>query len=530
MPLGKCLMRWVGVVAAGLCLLAPSARAENSQLPKIDVYPGVSPNYSLGPRNALVIGVSTYRETASFSNLSNPIHDADEVYRVLTNAHFLVNELTDERPPAGGDWMTDRQSIKTAVYTLAETLRSRGGVGLVYFSGHALLHNGQIYLVPHDALFRYERDFYEELIPLQLFYDAFTYAGNPLNFLIVDACRDDPLPKPLENMGQLPNYPNVDAPNVIVAFSTMNGKKAGDAASAEAEMGPYASAFVKSIQPDIEQTGFFENITKYILDILAQLPPGQLPKNYGMQGPEFVFYPTVKSFNREGRIFQTALSNKDRALMQALKLHYGGGYFYKAAAEQLDHWPVDPPPLPSLSDSSGTSPLSPSSASRPAGWLQPASVSGTLHESDEERLPRMAAPKPHFDWTSRKIDLGFVVDQEPGVERLSEQSQREIEKLKRDRSTTKVSVIGYRYSGPREQAAEPLRLLMRQADVVQALGAAGFPASSIQLSNSDTDRMSDDDKVSLEVSERSLGIEAMGSPANGSGAVLATRGPRSSGF
>ena len=510
MPLGKCPMCWVGIFAAGLCLLASPARAENSPPPKIDVYPGVSPSYSLGPRNALVIGVSTYRETASFSNLSNPIHDADEVYRVLTNAHFLVNELTDERPPAGGDWMTDRQSIKTAVYTLAETLRSRGGVGLVYFSGHALLHNGQIYLVPHDALFRYERDFYEELIPLQLFYDAFTYAGNPLNFLIVDACRDDPLPKPLENMGQLPNYPNVDAPNVIVAFSTMNGKKAGDAASAEAEMGPYASAFVKSIQPDIEQTGFFENITKYILNILAQLPPGQLPKNYGMQGPEFVFYPTVKSFNREGRIFQTALSNKDRALMQALKLHYGGGYFYKAAAEQLDHWPVDPPPLPPLSDSSGTSPLSPNSASGPAAWLRPASVSRTSHESDEEQLARMAAPKPQdFDWTSRKIDLGFVADQEPGVERLSEQSQREIEKLKRDRPTTKVSVIGYRYSGPREQAAEPLRLLMRQADVVQALGAAGFPASSMQLSSSDTDKMSDDDKVSLEVSER----RAMGSPA-----------------
>ena len=36
---------------------------------------------------------------------------------------------------------------------------------------------------------------------MNLFYDAFEYAKNPLNILLIDACRDDPWEKELAEFG-----------------------------------------------------------------------------------------------------------------------------------------------------------------------------------------------------------------------------------------------------------------------------------------------------------------------------------------
>ena len=59
------------------------------------------------------------------------------------------------------------QNVKAAIYDFAEKLKFKGGVGLVYFAGHGVERDGNLYLVPYDAFLKYERDFYEELIPMR---------------------------------------------------------------------------------------------------------------------------------------------------------------------------------------------------------------------------------------------------------------------------------------------------------------------------------------------------------------------------
>jgi hypothetical protein len=485
-------MRLFGTLLLGLSLLlVRSVAAENPQPPKVEIYRG-SPGYLLAPRNALVIGVSNLEEGNGFLSLTSPTHDADAVSKSLEDAGFIVNELVDREPPdfkKGEQWMTNRQSIKKAIYDLAETLRKVGGVGLVYFSGHGLQHNRQMYLVPHDNLIRYERDFEEELIPLRLLYDAFSYANNPLNFIIVDACRDDAWPKPLEKLGEVPAVPPQDDSRVILAFATLNGKKAGDTINGQ-DVGPFAGAFVSSIAPNERQSDLFAEITVKMQSIQASLPDGQAPTINSTPGHEFIFIPTQKEFNVEESIFQNAMSAKDKKdsnpehgidLLRKLKLAYGGGYFYQAATEQIEHWPMEPIPLPPLT--SEAIPLSPS-------------TSASIEKSADRNT-----------WTSRTIDLGFMLDPKPGVERLDDKSKGEIAGLKGEPLMAKFKVIGYRYQGHRDLPGDPLRLLMRQAGVVEALSAAGYASSSITLSVSDTENAVSDDKVTLEIGHPGTGPE-----------------------
>ena len=429
-------MRPLGTLLLGLSLLlVRSAAAENPQLPKVEIYRG-SPGYLLAPRNALVIGVSNLEEGNGFLSLTSPTHDVDSVSKSLEDAGFIVNELVNPEPPdfkKGERWMTDRQSIKKAIYDLAETLRKVGGVGLVYFSGHGLQHNRQMYLVPHDNLIRYERDFEEELIPLRLLYDAFSYANNPLNFIIVDACRDDAWPKPLEKLGEVPAFPPLDDSRVILAFATLNGKKAGDTINGQ-DVGPFAGAFVSSIAPDIRQSDFFAEITVKMQSIQASLPDGQAPTITSMPGHEFIFVPTQREFNVEERIFQNAMSARDKNpeqgidLLRKLKLAYGGGYLDEAATEQIEHWPVEPIQLPASTSDNTMEEIQ--EIQLPPSTSDKIKTKPSI-EKRGDWVNRKAKLKKNT-WTSREVDLGFMPDLQPGVERLDNESKGEIAGLKRE--------------------------------------------------------------------------------------------------
>ena len=84
---------------------------------------------------------------------------------------------------------------------MARTLRdfegrlSSGAVGLAFFAGHGIQANGKNYLIPANANIEVEADLSVEALTAQDILAAMERAGNPLNILILDACRDNPLPK-----------------------------------------------------------------------------------------------------------------------------------------------------------------------------------------------------------------------------------------------------------------------------------------------------------------------------------------------
>jgi hypothetical protein len=294
-------------------------------------YPGTA-EYHLAPRNALVIGVSSLKDKNGFIDLKNPSNDALRVSDALRTAGFAVIDLNERLKP---NELT-RQNIKLALYDFARILQSEGGVGVIYFSGHGIEREGQMYLAPYDAYVLFERDLDEELIPLQLLYDAIAYAKNPLNIIVLDACRDNPWSKPLEQFG--PRRPLAATPaseNVILANSTLSGGKALDGSE---DLSPYAAAFISSLsQEDAGLTDFFGSITTSLYELRSKFPSIAMPTLLQAPGREFVFVPTVVTYNREQRAYQIGKEKGSRELLRQLTWKYSAGYFYKAAKDWLEN-------------------------------------------------------------------------------------------------------------------------------------------------------------------------------------------------
>src|SRR5712691_5369180 len=88
-------------------------------------------------RVALVIGNAAYRYTAP---LKTPVHDAQDIARVLTTLQFQVLLKTD----------ATLETMAYAIFEFGEQLKG-GGVGLFYYSGHGLQVKGENYLIPIDV-------------------------------------------------------------------------------------------------------------------------------------------------------------------------------------------------------------------------------------------------------------------------------------------------------------------------------------------------------------------------------------------
>ena len=112
-------MRLFGIFLRAFALLATLSLAQ-AQAP--------------APRAALVIGNADY----SFGPLRNPKNDAEAMAKALEEAGFDVTVATD----------ADQTAMENAVHDFGAKLKSRGGVGLFYFSGHGAQIDGENYLIP----------------------------------------------------------------------------------------------------------------------------------------------------------------------------------------------------------------------------------------------------------------------------------------------------------------------------------------------------------------------------------------------
>jgi Flp pilus assembly protein TadD len=128
-------------------------------------------------RTALVIGNAAYR----VDPLRNAVHDATDMAATLRQLGFQVTELRD----------ADHQRIEDGVEQFTRQL-GRGGVGLFYFSGHGVQVNGLNYLIPVDARISHESDIKYQSVQVDWVLDRMREAGNELNVIILDACRNNP--------------------------------------------------------------------------------------------------------------------------------------------------------------------------------------------------------------------------------------------------------------------------------------------------------------------------------------------------
>lgn len=88
----------------------------------------------------------------------------------------------------------NRRELLEAMDSLGESLKQQSGVGLFYFSGHGAQHEGANYLIPAGAHLKYQEDLPTEAVAAQMAVTRMEAAGNGLNLVFLEACRDHSLP------------------------------------------------------------------------------------------------------------------------------------------------------------------------------------------------------------------------------------------------------------------------------------------------------------------------------------------------
>jgi len=166
-------------------------------------------------RVALVIGNGDYQAA---TKLINPVNDAADIGEVLVGLGFDVEVRID----------ADLDTMEKAVLRFGNKLAgSTDSVGFFYYAGHGVQSNGENYLIPVDARLSAESMLRIRAIPLQFVLDSIGEAGNKLNIIVLDACRDNPFSWARSSARGLAVVGIQPAASIVV-YSTSAGKVAQD--------------------------------------------------------------------------------------------------------------------------------------------------------------------------------------------------------------------------------------------------------------------------------------------------------------
>ena len=169
-------------------------------------------------RVALVIGNGAYKRADL--RLPNPANDAAAMAKALKVAGFdTIVQLN-----------ASRKDFYDALNEFtAKVRRDKHAVGLVYYAGHAVQADGINYLIPVDADIKAESDLEPSAFDAARILKSMSDAGNEMNILILDACRNNPLPK---TRGMDRGLARINAPSgTFIAFAAAPGETAQDGAA-----------------------------------------------------------------------------------------------------------------------------------------------------------------------------------------------------------------------------------------------------------------------------------------------------------
>jgi TPR repeat protein len=193
-------------------------------------------------RLALVIGNSAYKSAP----LKNPVNDARDMYAALKTLGFEATLLTD----------ATMQQMEDAVREFGLALR-QGGLGLFYYAGHGVQVGGNNYLVPVNAVIQSESDVKYGCLDAGLVLGKMEDAGNGLNLVILDACRNNPFARSFRSAEQ--GLAKMDAPTgSLIAYATSPGRTAADG---EGKNGLYTQHLLRNINtPGLSVEELFKRV------------------------------------------------------------------------------------------------------------------------------------------------------------------------------------------------------------------------------------------------------------------------------
>jgi hypothetical protein len=181
-------------------------------------------------RTALVIGNGAY-ETG---RLKNPVNDATDMAATLKRLGFNVILKTNAK----------QREMDESVREFGRSL-ARSDVGLFFFAGHGIQTGGSNYLIPVGANIDKEEDVRFEAIDVGRIMAEMDRAGNGLNIVLLDACRNNPFARSFRSdsrglaiIGQVPR-------GAFISYATAPGDVARDG---DGRNSPYTGALLQHMQ------------------------------------------------------------------------------------------------------------------------------------------------------------------------------------------------------------------------------------------------------------------------------------------
>ncbi|MBL8710795.1 MAG: SUMF1/EgtB/PvdO family nonheme iron enzyme [Rhodospirillaceae bacterium] len=205
------------------------------------------------PRIALVIGNGGYGpETGA---LANPPGDAALIAEALEAVGFQVQMLVD----------ADLTTMKRAISAFGRELVAAGptATGLFFYAGHGLQIGGVNYLLPLGAQVLSEADAEMETVNADWVLRQMEFAGNRVNIVVLDACRNNPLARGLRSVVQ--GLARMDAPTgSFIAYATAPGEVARDGSGGNS---PYTRALAAAITgPRVPVEEMFRNVRVAVME------------------------------------------------------------------------------------------------------------------------------------------------------------------------------------------------------------------------------------------------------------------------
>lgn len=243
--------------AAGLLTFSATAQAPN------DV------------RIALIIGNSAYPGNMA---LANPSNDAKDMAATLRNMGFGVVEVLDG----------NRAQMMDAIERANKQLQGKQGVGMLFYAGHGLQLDWRNYMVPVDAKLSTVADVPKQTVDIEVVMKSFQQAGNRMNIVVLDACRDDPFANGKTSTGK--GLAPLDAPTgTFLAYATAPGNVAQDGTG---KNGLYTSFLLQELQ---KPTARIEDVFKRVRFAVRKASNGaQIPWETTSLEDDFVFNSGIK--------------------------------------------------------------------------------------------------------------------------------------------------------------------------------------------------------------------------------------------
>ena len=264
-----------------------------------------------GKRVALIIGNGNYTS----GPLANPTNDAKLMAYTLRSVGFEVSIEID----------ATLRGMKKAIINFGKRIQQSGKdtVGLVFYAGHGVQASGKNYLIPVNAHLEDESDLDLEAVDADWILNKMEFAQNDLNFVILDACRDNPFARSFRSSTR--GLARMSAPRgTLIAYATSPGSVAADG---DGTNSPYTLALSNSMTiPGLSASDMFIQTRNQVMEATNYQ---QVPWEEGGLTAQFYFagQPEQLALTPEIVFWQSIQDSAETSMYEAYLDQYPNGAF-----------------------------------------------------------------------------------------------------------------------------------------------------------------------------------------------------------